>query len=297
MTRSILHMLSPLKHMSPFDVNMAVDAGFDVALPYTGVTLQEVTGLVQDSIFSRAPQDGTRTGIFIAGKNAELALDMLDAARNAFVPPFANHVFADPAGSFTTGAALVAVVAKVLRERRNESLTGKRVVIYGGTGVVAYCAGVLAAREGAEVALVGHDGAERVTRIADSMRRRFGVEVSGLDGSRPEQRREIVSGAHVALAAAAAGVRVLTADDLAGARGLMVAADVNAVPPSGVEGVDVHASGDPIPGFEVLAVGALAVGNVKYGTQAGLLRRMLETREPLALDFRDAYALAVELAA
>jgi methylene-tetrahydromethanopterin dehydrogenase len=297
MTRSILHMISPLKHMSPFDVNMAADAGFDVVVPYTGVTLQEMTGLVQDSIFSRAPQDGSRTGLFIAGKNAELALDMLDAARHAFVPPFANHVFADPAGSFTTGAALVAVVAKVLRERRGEDLNGKRVVIYGGTGVVAYCAGVLAAQAGAEVALVGHDGAERVTRIADSMKRRFGVAVSGVDGSRPEQRREIVSGAHVALAAAAAGVRVLTAEDLAAAPGLLVAADVNAVPPSGIEGVDVHASGDPLPGSEVLGIGALAVGNVKYGTQAGLLRRMLETREPLALDFRDAYALAVELAA
>ena len=27
----ILHMLTPLKHMSPFDVNMALDAGFDAA--------------------------------------------------------------------------------------------------------------------------------------------------------------------------------------------------------------------------------------------------------------------------
>jgi Methylene-tetrahydromethanopterin dehydrogenase, N-terminal. len=35
--KSILHMLSTLKHMSPFDVNMAIDAGFDVAIPYTNV--------------------------------------------------------------------------------------------------------------------------------------------------------------------------------------------------------------------------------------------------------------------
>ncbi|PIK73461.1 methylenetetrahydromethanopterin dehydrogenase, partial [Methylobacterium frigidaeris] len=101
MARSILHMLTPLKHMSPFDVNMAVDAGFEVVSTYTGVELAEVVPLVQDSIFSRAPQDGTRTAIFIGGKNAEAALDMVDAATGAFVPPFANHVFADPAGSFT----------------------------------------------------------------------------------------------------------------------------------------------------------------------------------------------------
>ena len=27
--KHILHMLTPLKHMSPFDVNMALDAGYD----------------------------------------------------------------------------------------------------------------------------------------------------------------------------------------------------------------------------------------------------------------------------
>jgi hypothetical protein len=34
---------------------------------------------------------------------------------------------------------------------------------------------------------------------------------------------------------------------------------------------------------------ALAVGNVKYRTEAGLFRRLLAAGEPLALDFRDAY--------
>jgi len=30
----ILHMLSPLRHVSPFDVNMALDAGFNAVVPY-----------------------------------------------------------------------------------------------------------------------------------------------------------------------------------------------------------------------------------------------------------------------
>ena len=37
----ILHMLDPRKHVSPFDVNMAADAGFKVIVPYTNV---EVSG-------------------------------------------------------------------------------------------------------------------------------------------------------------------------------------------------------------------------------------------------------------
>ena len=53
--KHILHMVTPLKHISPFDINMAVDAGFDAVVPYTDTTIEEVTGLVQDAIFSRPP--------------------------------------------------------------------------------------------------------------------------------------------------------------------------------------------------------------------------------------------------
>ena len=105
----ILHMITPLKHMSPFDVNMALDAGFDAAIPYTNVTTEDVTGLVQDAIFSRGPEGVKRTGMFIGGKRAIEALDMMDRAKKAMVPPFEISVFADPAGSFTTAAAMVAL--------------------------------------------------------------------------------------------------------------------------------------------------------------------------------------------
>jgi methylene-tetrahydromethanopterin dehydrogenase len=111
----ILHMLSPLRHVSPFDVNMALDAGFNAAVPYTNVELAEVAGLVQDAIFSRGPKLAQRTSVFIGGRNAILALDMLNAAKKAMVPPFAVSVLADPAGSFTTAAAMVACVEDIAR--------------------------------------------------------------------------------------------------------------------------------------------------------------------------------------
>ena len=95
---TILHMLDPRKHVSPFDVNMAADAGYKVIVPYTGVELADVTPLIQDAIFSRPPHYGVRTGFFMGGKDAILALDMIDAAKKAMVPPFECSVFADPAG-------------------------------------------------------------------------------------------------------------------------------------------------------------------------------------------------------
>jgi methylene-tetrahydromethanopterin dehydrogenase len=296
MSRSILHMLSPLKHMSPFDVNMAVDAGFDVVVPYIGVTLSDVRTLVQDAIFSRAPNDGVRTSVFISGKQGELALDMLKAATDAFVPPFKLNVFADPAGSFTTGAALVAVVKKVLRTRHAADLKGKSVVIFGGTGVVAYCAAVLSGLDGAQATLVGHDGTARVAAIAAGLKIRFGVEVGFADGSTPAGRAAAAQQADIILSAGPAGVNILTTEQLAAASSLLIAADVNAVPPAGLEGVGVFDDGKKLLTGKALGIGALTVGNVKYKTESGLFRRLLSTDKPLALDFRDAYALALDLA-
>ena len=77
-TPRILHMLTPLKHMSPFDVNMGLDAGFDHAIPYTNVTVEDVYGLVQDAIFSRGPEGIKRTAMFIGGKRAIEAVQHRD---------------------------------------------------------------------------------------------------------------------------------------------------------------------------------------------------------------------------
>jgi hypothetical protein len=43
--KNILHMVTSLKHMSPFDLNKARDASYDAVIPYTGVTLDKMTGL------------------------------------------------------------------------------------------------------------------------------------------------------------------------------------------------------------------------------------------------------------
>ena len=186
--KTILHMLTPLRHMSPFDVNMALDAGYDAVIPYTDVSLADVGNLVQDAIFSRPPDAGVATGIFLAGKDAPLALDMLDVAKKSMVPPFEISVFADPAGSFTTAAAMVAKVEKALIKHHDRELNGTSVAIFGATGVVGYCTAVIAAGEGAKVTIVGHDGIERVQEIAASMKERFDVTVEPADGSTEAQK-------------------------------------------------------------------------------------------------------------
>jgi len=295
MAKAILHMLSTLKHMSPFDVNMALDAGFDEAVPYTNVTIEEVTALVQDAMFSRAHTAALRTGVFFAGRDAVLALDMLEVAKKALMKPFEVSLFADPYGSFTTAGAMVACVEKILRSQKQRELKGLKVVIYGATGVVGYSAAVIAALEGAEVTVVGYSGIDRVRKLAEEMQKRFSIEVMPADGSSPEQVRALLLDHEVALCAARAGVKVLSREDVEAAKDLLIAADVNAVPPLGVEGCGLHDNGAVISSHGALGIGALAIGDVKYGTESGLFKQMVTSNIPLCLDFRQAFALARQL--
>jgi methylene-tetrahydromethanopterin dehydrogenase len=69
---------------------------------------------------------------------------------------------------------------------------------------------------------------------------------------------------------------------------------VNAVPPSGIDGVDAMDDGKPLQGSsgKAVGIGALAIGNIKYQTQRGLLETMLKADKALYLDLRDAFAEA-----
>jgi methylene-tetrahydromethanopterin dehydrogenase len=294
--KHILHMLTPLKQMSPFDVNMALDAGFDAVVPYVDVKLEEVAGLVQDAIFSRPPDAGVDTGIFIAGKNVSLALDMFDAAKKSMVPPFQISVFADPAGSFTTAAAMVAKVEKALEKKFDRELKDRRIAIFGATGVVGFCTAVIAAKEGAHITIVGHDGDARVKKVAAEIKSRFSVSVEAADGSTDARKKKLVAASEVILAAAKAGVQVISKAELAGADGLLIAADVNAVPPAGIEGLTVHANAEPLEATKAVGIGPLAIGNVKYKTEFGLFKRMIDAEKTVTFDFQDAFSLAREIA-
>jgi methylene-tetrahydromethanopterin dehydrogenase len=67
------------------------------------------------------------------------------------------------------------------------------------------------------------------------------------------------------------------------------------VAPAGIEGMELKMDGMPLPGSSVLGVGPLAIGDIKYKTQAALFRRMLTTDKPVNIDFRDAFTMARRL--
>ncbi len=292
----ILHMFTPGKQMSPFDINMAADAGYTLLPTYSEVSLDNVVGLTQDVIFSRGPKGVARTGIFIGGRDVLLAADMLEAAQKAMVKPFVVSVMADPSGSYTTAAAMVACVEAQLRKVHATGLEGKRVVILGGTGTVGRIAGVLAQRLGADVRLSSRKGKAAAEQSAAETNARFGSATSGVSGDGVAAVRDSIAEAEVVLATAAAGVQVLSAADLGVASKLLVAADVNAVPPEGIAGVGVMDSGKLLQG-KAVGIGSLAIGDVKYQTQHRLLVRMQKSDKPVYLSFAEALEVAREVLA
>jgi len=277
--------------MSPFDINMAADAGWQMIPSYADVTLDGVVGLTQDAIFSRGPKGVARTGIFIGGRDALLAADMLQRAQGAMVKPFVVSLMADPSGAYTTAAAMVACVEAALK-KQGADLAGSRVVILGGTGPVGRVAGVIAAQAGAEVLLSSRNGIDVAEEAASLTGKRFGVTIHGVSGGDRAAIRTSLGDADVVLACAAAGVQVVSAEDLQFARKLKVAADVNAVPPEGIAGVGVMDDAKPLAGTAAVGIGALAVGNVKYQTQQRLLVQMRETPKAVVLGFAEAFATA-----
>ena len=294
----ILHMITPLKYMSPFDVNMGIDAGYDHAIPYTNATVEDIYSLVQDAIFSRSPDGIKRQSVFIGGKKAIEALDMMDRAKKAMVPPFEVSVFADPAGSFTTAAAMVACAKKALENNFDTGLEDKRVVVYGGTGVVAFASAVIATMAGAKTFLVGYDGPERVRRLTMEANDRFDVDLGYADGTSEGQKEELAQSADLIFSAGPAGRQILSLAQIKPAQNLKVVADVNAVPPLGIEGLGITDNGVAIEGANgTVGIGALAIGDVKYKTEIRMFKEMIEAEKPVYLDFRAAYRLAQDLTA
>jgi methylene-tetrahydromethanopterin dehydrogenase len=255
--------------------------------------LENIHNLTQDVIFSRSPSGTKRTAIFIGGRDIGLAIDMLQACKPSMMPPFQVSVFADPSGAYTTAAALVACVEKVLKQSHGKELKGCKALVFGGTGPVGIATGIIASLQGANTFLIDHLSIDTANDATKQYNRRFNSQMNGAVARNDDEKAALIADADIVFCTAKAGIKVLNASVLAKAKQLKVAGDVNAVPPPGIEGIDFNDFGAPLAlapqSTNPLGVGALAVGNIKYQLQHELLKELLNTEKPLFLDFLDAF--------
>jgi hypothetical protein len=275
--RKLLLQLDSSPHPSVFDRIVALDGGADEVMSYGGVTDDAVRDLVHGTIFTRGPKDLHNTAIFIGGTDMAAGERLLAAVRKTFFGPMRVSVMLDSNGSNTTA---VAAVAKLQRAADKDGrVEGQRAVITAGTGPVGLRAAGLLAQGGANVVITSRRTVE--PKLVEGIQQRFGGAVSTATFGDDSQAPALLEGAALLLNAGPAGVRLVPHSSWAGRAGLRAAADLNAVPPLGIEGIEVTDDGKERDGVTVF--GALGVGGLKMKIHKACIARLFEQND-LVLD-------------
>jgi hypothetical protein len=270
---------------SVFDNVVGYDGGADHVSAYGGITADNVGGLVEGAIFTRALKNKKHTAIFIGGGSMPAGEAVLAAVRKRFFGQFRVSVMFDSNGCNTTASAAVAWLA------HGRSLAGKRAVVLAGTGPVGQRAAALLAHEGASVAITGRKR-DVVQAACDGIHARFGIVIDAIEAPTLAERGAAIESAHIVLATGAAGIALLEAKQWQDSPALELLADANASPPAGIEGVSASDRGASKHGK--ILFGALGFGALKLTLQRACVARLFEQND-LLLDAEEIYALAKTL--
>jgi len=280
------------KHASPFDILTAVDLFPEVhILTYSNVAPEDSKRIIQDAMFPRGPDGAKRTKLFIGGQDFEKATQIVEIAKKSMFPPFELAIIVDPRGAYTTASAAVARMLLTSIESGLGDFKGKTITVLAGTGPVGQVSSHLYAVEGANVVVTSRDLA-RSTSVATRINEEAGGKLAcGVKASTPDEVGEAIRGSDMILAAGAAGVALLPLNVLKEyGKHCRVVADINAVPPLGVEGLkSTDDKVEFLPG--VWGIGALSIGTFKNKVEAQLLKRAVEAPKGI-FDYRTAYEIA-----
>ena len=280
--KKLLLQLDSDKHPSVFDTITAYDAGADHVLALGDVAVKDVRDLVYGAMFTRGGEALKNSAVFIGGFDVPTGEVMLKEVLNTFFGPVRVSVMADPNGSNTTAAAAVVKITQTVPP------AGKRAVVFAGTGPVGRRAAALLAQEGAQVSITSRS-LERAQGVAQEIKGRFGVEVTPLEAQDDEAASQALEGAHILLTTGAPGVTLARKEVWATNPTLQVVADVNAVPPLGVEGIKATDNGKEREGK--ITFGALGIGGLKMKVHRACVARLF-TANDLVLDAEEIYGIA-----
>jgi hypothetical protein len=286
--RKLLLQLDSSRLPSVFDQVVAYDAGADEIMSYGGVTEGDVRDLILGCIFTRGPKDLKNTAVWIGGNNMSAGEQLLAIAQDTLFAPFTVSIMLDSNGSNTTAVAAVVKIEQAVGDVR-----GKKAVILAGTGPVGQRAAGLLALGGAVVTITSRKP-EQGERARRAIQERFRVEVGIAGMPDPSHCAEILQGAEILLNSGPPGVLMAPKSAWAGCKTLKVAVDLNAVPPLGIEGVELNDAGVEREGVKVF--GAFGVGNFKTKLHKACVAKLFD-RNDLVLDAETIADVARQLVA
>lgn len=271
--KKILGYVSPERIPSLFDLIVAYDSGADVVIPYGNITLGDIKDIVYGCVFTRKPDDLKNTAIFIGGHDVVKSEELLDSALSVFrqLPEFFRiSVAIDPDGAYTTASACVAKVKKAIDTR----IKGMNAVILAGTGPVGQKAAILLAKEGCNVRITSRNF-EHAKTVCNSIKEKYNIEISPFEAKDEGSFENAVSDSDIVISTGPEGICLLPIAVWSKFKRIKVMADVNAVPPQGIEGVDVQAAKE-IRGK--ILIGALSVGNLKMKCHMEIVKKLFEEK-------------------
>lgn len=284
--KKVLIQLDSDPHPSVFDAVVATDAGVDSLLSYGGVEKDQVRDLVYGAMFTRGPQDLNNTALFIGGGNVADGEALLEEIQKTFFGPMRVSVMLDSNGCNTTA------VAAVLRAGKHIELGGTRALVLGATGPVGQRVSRLLAAEGTEVR-VGSRSRDRAAAACDCIHSQISqAKLEPVAAGAPEEVAEALDGVELVISAGAAGALLLPEAQRKGCGSIKVAIDLNAVPPTGIEGVEVTAKAVDHEG--VICYGAIGVGGTKMKIHKAAVESLFKSNDQV-LDAEAIYALGQSL--
>jgi hypothetical protein len=286
--RKILIQLDSDAQASVFDRVVAIDAGVDEVFSYGGVKPEHVQSLVHGAIFTRGPRDLKSTALFVGGSDVAAGERLLEEVLRRMIPQFGLRVsvLLDANGANTTAAAAVRAATRHLE------LAGTPAVVLGGTGPVGQRVARLLACGGALVR-VGSRQQARAATVCQAIRSRVSdANLEPVGTGSPTGLQAALEGRTLVVAAGASGAVLLPHGIRSACPSLKVAIDLNAVPPLGIEGVELMDRGVQRDG--VICYGAIGVGETKMKVHKAAIARLFESNDQV-LDAEEVYKLATSL--
>jgi hypothetical protein len=286
--RTILIQLDTDMHPSVFDRVVAIDAGADEVFGYGGVKPEQVRDLVHGAIFTRGGKSLRRTAIFVGGSDVAAGERLLDEVKKHMLPQFGLQVsvLLDANGANTTAAAAVMAAAQNLDLRCTNAL------VLGGTGPVGQRVARLLTRQGATVRLASRQKSRSEAACAAILAKDGKARLEPVATGSDDELKKAVHGQNLIVAAGAAGVQLLSHAARAACNELRVAIDLNAVPPLGIDGVEVGDKAALRDG--VFCYGAIGVGGSKMKIHKAAIAKLFEANNQV-LDAEEVYDLGSTL--
>jgi methylene-tetrahydromethanopterin dehydrogenase len=290
--KKVFIFLDTDKHASPFDILTTLDIFSEsTILKYEDVTVDDTERIIYDAMFPRGPEGAKHTKIFINGRDFKKVNEILEKTKKCMFPPFELAVIIDPRGAYTTATAAAVKTLELSLEKEFGSLENKTVTVLAGTGPVGQTAARLYASENANVIVTSRD-LQRASSVATKINEEIETErIRGVEAQTSEEIGKAIENSEMVLSTGATGTQLLPSDILKEyGKNCRIVADINAVPPLGIEGLKSDANGEEIQP-NIFGIGALVIGKLKTKIEAELIKRAAE--EPKGIfDYKIAYEIA-----